>query len=199
MIQTRLMLNSLLALILSIFIPVGFIASAAERGEVPAKTRTPHKIDLNQATADQLQELPGIGPAYAQKIIEHRPYQSVRDLSKAGIPASTVDKISERVTVKRAAEAKTPRSSTRPAATSSRSEKTPVTKSAPAARSPKPAAPAVADDRAGTAATSGKVWLNTDSNIYHRPGSRWYGQTKSGKYVSEQEAIAAGARESEEH
>ena len=44
-------------------------------------------LDLNSATAEQLQELPGIGEAYAKKIVAGRPYESVEDLSKTGIPA----------------------------------------------------------------------------------------------------------------
>jgi hypothetical protein len=40
----------------------------------------------------------------------------------------------------------------------------------------------------------GQVWVNTQSHIYHEPGSKFYGKTKQGKYVSEQEAIAEGDR-----
>ena len=39
-----------------------------------------------------------------------------------------------------------------------------------------------------------KVWVNTNSGIYHCPGSRWYGATKQGKYMSECEALKAGYR-----
>jgi len=39
-----------------------------------------------------------------------------------------------------------------------------------------------------------KVWVNTKSGIYHCPGSRWYGTTKQGKYMSEGEALKAGYR-----
>jgi hypothetical protein len=38
------------------------------------------------------------------------------------------------------------------------------------------------------------VWVNTHSGIYHCPGSRWYGATKQGKYMSECEALKAGYR-----
>ena len=38
------------------------------------------------------------------------------------------------------------------------------------------------------------VGLNTDSAIYHCPGSHWYGNTKEGKYLSQGAAIAAGYR-----
>jgi hypothetical protein len=39
---------------------------------------------------------------------------------------------------------------------------------------------------------SGMVWVNTETGVYHRPGSRWYGKTKKGKYMLESDAIKAG-------
>jgi hypothetical protein len=36
--------------------------------------------------------------------------------------------------------------------------------------------------------------VNTDSHIYHKEGSRYYGTTKNGKYVTEAEAIKEGDR-----
>jgi hypothetical protein len=39
-----------------------------------------------------------------------------------------------------------------------------------------------------------KVWVNTRSGVYHCPGSRWYGGTRQGKYMSECEAKKAGYR-----
>jgi hypothetical protein len=38
------------------------------------------------------------------------------------------------------------------------------------------------------------VWLNLPTHIYHLKGQRWYGRTKNGAYVCEQEAVAAGNR-----
>jgi hypothetical protein len=38
------------------------------------------------------------------------------------------------------------------------------------------------------------VWVNTDSHVYHKEGSRFYGKTKKGKYMTEQEAIKEGDR-----
>ena len=37
-----------------------------------------------------------------------------------------------------------------------------------------------------------KVWVNTKSGKYFYPGSRWYGKTKSGVYMSEKQARAKG-------
>ncbi len=39
---------------------------------------------------------------------------------------------------------------------------------------------------------AGKVWANEDSKIYHCHGTRFYGTTKNGKYMSEADAKAAG-------
>ena len=46
------------------------------------------------------------------------------------------------------------------------------------------------------AQSSGKVWVNLDSGIYHK-GGRWYGKTKSGKFMTEADAKAAGYKESQ--
>jgi hypothetical protein len=40
----------------------------------------------------------------------------------------------------------------------------------------------------------GLVWVNTDSHVYHREGSRFYGTTKKGKYMTEAEAAKEGNR-----
>ena len=76
-------------------------APKATTSKAAAKSEKPSgKIDLNASTAAELEEVPGIGPAYAKKIIDGRPYKSVDELSKAGIPAATVAKISPLFTVK---------------------------------------------------------------------------------------------------
>ena len=38
----------------------------------------------------------------------------------------------------------------------------------------------------------GKVWVNTETHVYHKEGSRFYGTTKKGKYMTEAEAIKEG-------
>ena len=38
------------------------------------------------------------------------------------------------------------------------------------------------------------VWVNTASNVYHMSGSKYYGKTKAGSYMTEAQAKAQGAR-----
>jgi hypothetical protein len=66
-------------------------------------------------------------------------------------------------------------------------------KPAPAATTPAASKPA-ATQQTRPANSTGMVWVNTDSGIYHKPGTRYYGKTKRGKYMSEADAIKAGYR-----
>jgi hypothetical protein len=59
------------------------------------------------------------------------------------------------------------------------------------------AAPVTGSTAAATPAAGGGrglVWVNTETHVYHREGSRFYGTTKKGKYVSEADAIKEGDR-----
>jgi DNA uptake protein ComE-like DNA-binding protein len=55
-------------------------------------------IDINAATEAQLKSLPGVGDAYAAKIVAGRPYARKDQLkSKSILPAATYDKIQDRI------------------------------------------------------------------------------------------------------
>src|SRR6476660_2074822 len=53
-------------------------------------------------------------------------------------------------------------------------------------------AAAAANATAAPGGGPGLVWVNTETHVYHKEGSRFYGKTKKGKYVSEADAIKEG-------
>lgn len=57
------------------------------------------RLDINRATAQQLQELPGIGPVLAQRILAERPFETREDiLAVSGIGESVLEGLEPYIT-----------------------------------------------------------------------------------------------------
>jgi competence protein ComEA len=66
-----------------------------------AKLAPGQKVNINTASKEQLDALPGIGPVKAQAIIDGRPYEKTEDIMKVkGIKQGEFNKIKDLITVK---------------------------------------------------------------------------------------------------
>ena len=104
----------LAVMVLSVFLALPVAAeNASQKSPTPpsaAKTETPTRppattsqptgalVDINSASAEELDKLPGIGPARAKAIIANRPYSGKDDLvNRKIIPSNVYNQIKDKI------------------------------------------------------------------------------------------------------
>lgn len=196
---------------LTLFFAIGFVSVCAVQaqspapGESPAGAPTKHRTHKKaQTTASPGETAASASPAPAPA---SSPAKRGREKAEAGTAASAATSpspaaspaagLKAKGTRKKAETATSP--SPAPAKFSVGDLFKPKSSAAasPAAVSSAPAKKASAEAATNPPAPGGGhglVWVNSDSHVYHREGSRFYGTTKKGNYMTEAEAIKEGNR-----
>jgi hypothetical protein len=104
------------------------------------------------------------------------------------VSATPAKKHSKKAKAAAAAATASPAAVSNPAATPEAASAT-----TPAAKKHKAPEPQAAQAPGGG---NGQVWVNTETHVYHKEGSKWYGKTKHGKYLSEADAVKEGDKAS---
>ena len=153
-------------------------------------------VNVNTASEADLAAVKGVGKRLAAKIVANRPYSSAPDLAKAGVSQKKIDKIAPLLSFESSGAAvPASQASTAPAAA--------VTQAVPEHASKKrhrdtSEATAASAPPAATPPSPGMVWANANSKVYHTAGDRWYGKTKNGQWMTEEDAVKAGYRKSKQ-
>jgi hypothetical protein len=142
-------------------------------------------------------ELPAESPSPAKKHREHKTAEAIGSPIEIAASPATAESPTEspkaRRSLKKAQAEATPSPAARPIA-SPKFRLGDLFKP----KSSVSASPSAAPVTGITSASGGGprlVWVNTETHVYHKEGSRFYGTTRKGKYVSEADAIKEGDRD----
>jgi competence protein ComEA len=100
--MTKNFLTRILVVLFALSLMSGMAVAQAPKAASGSTTAAASDLlDINSATKDQLDALPGIGAVYSQKIIDGRPYAKKTDLvRKKVLPQATYNKIKDKIIAK---------------------------------------------------------------------------------------------------